>query len=300
MKAYEIEPRGPYSLHLTFTGTEPAFPTVYDGRYLWRVVETGEGLVPVRVEQIGPREEPLLRVEVFSSRGSGEALEALCQFLCAHDDLRSAYDRMRTDRALREMLPYVKGMMPWTAFGPLEGLVDAILFQQISLRAAFSIIRRFVEGLGRPVKIGQQVLYAFPSPEDIMRAGPEVLRSLGLSKNKASYVFNLAKAVLEGFDPGGLGDKPTEEAMEILMSLKGVGRWTAEIFMATGLKRWEVVPADDLGIKRAFRQLYGVEDVNVIRSITSGWERDAWPIAYYMLVWCERKERVMGTPQEAR
>ena len=54
-RVYELEPRAPYSLHLTFTGTEPAFPTVYDGRCLWRVVKTSEGLVPARVEQVGPR-----------------------------------------------------------------------------------------------------------------------------------------------------------------------------------------------------------------------------------------------------
>jgi len=300
MKTYEVEPKAPYSLHLTFMGTEPAFPTVYDGRCLWRVVETGEGLVPARVEQVGPREEPLLRVKVFSSRGSDEALEALCRFLCAHDDLGRAYSRMEADRALGEMLPYVKGMMPWTAFGPFEGLIDAILFQQISLKAAFSIIRRFVEWLGKPVKIGQHVFYTFPRPEDILRAGQDTLRSLGLSKNKASYVLNLAEAVLEGFDPGSLEDVPAERALEVLTGLKGVGRWTAEIFMATGLKKWEVVPADDLGIRRAFRQLYGVEDASAIRSITSRWGRDAWPIAYYMLVWCERKERVISALKKAR
>ena len=299
-RVYELEPRAPYSLHLTFTGTEPAFPTVYDGRCLWRVVKTSEGLVPARVEQVGPRDEPLLRVEFFSREGEEEALDALCRFLCIRDDLGSAYSRLGREERLRAMLPYVMGMMPWTAFRPFEGLIDAILFQQISLRAAFSIIRRFVEGLGRPIRIGHRILYAFPGPEDIVRAGRESLRSLGLSRNKAIYVLGLAEAVLEGLDVEELESKPADEAMKVLMGLKGVGRWTAEIFLATGLKKWEVVPADDLGVRRAFRQLLGVEDTAAIRAVASGWGRDAWPIAYYMLVWCERKERLVGALEEAR
>ena len=294
-RTYELEPKtAPYSLHLTFTGTEPAFPTVYDGKCLWRVVDVDEALVPVKVEQVGRPEEPLLRVEVMSAQGADEALEALCRFLCVQDDLGRAYARMEDDPVLRPMVPFLRGMMPWTAFGPLEGLVDAIIFQQISLRAAFSIIRRFVSGLGKPVRVGDRVLYAFPKMGDVLKAGQEGLRRLGLSKNKASYLLSLAEAVLEGFDPGELSRAPVQEALRALMGLRGVGRWTAEIFMATGLKRWEVIPADDLGIRRAFGQLYGLEDREAIRSLASRWGRDAWPIAYYMLVWCERRDRVVG------
>ncbi|RLI07723.1 hypothetical protein DRO32_03415, partial [Candidatus Bathyarchaeota archaeon] len=208
-------------------------------------------------------------------------------------DLGRAYARMEADPVLRPMAQLLKGMMPWTAFGPLEGLVDAIIFQQISLRAAFSIIRRFVSGIGRPVRAGGRVLYAFPKMRDVLEAGLEGLRRLGLSKNKASYLLGLAEAVLEGFDPEGLSELPVGEALKALTGLRGVGRWTAEIFMATGLKRWEVVPADDLGIRKAFGQLYGLRDAGEIRSLVSRWGRDAWPIAYYMLVWCERRDRVL-------
>ncbi len=297
---YEIEPRAPFSLHLTFMGTEPAFPSVYDGRYLWRVVETADGsLVPLRVEQIGPVEEPRLRVEVLAHGvpEAEEALKALCRFLCAQDDLTGAYAKMEADPALRPMLGPLRGMMPWTAFGPVEGLMDAIIFQQISLKAAFSIIERFVKGLGTPVRVRNRTLYAFPRLETIASAGPEALRALGLSRNKASYILGVAEALLSGFDLADLAAKPTEEAIRDLMRLRGVGRWTAEFFLAIGLKRWEVVPADDLGVRRAFSCLYGLEDPRgeQIRSLVARWGRDAWPIAYYMLVWCERKERVVSS-----
>ena len=304
MRAVEVEPRGPFSLKLTLVGTEPAFPSVFDGQALWRLIRTAEGsLVAVRVEQIGPMEEPVLRVSFLSGpvgdEEAEEALRAVCRFLCIHDDLSSAYAKMEADPVLRPIGRALRGMMPWTAFRPLEGLFDAIMFQQISLKAAFSIIRRFVMGLGQRVEVGGRVLYAFPRVQDILAAGPERLRALGLSRNKAAYVLNLARAVIEGFDPAGLAGEPLERALEELMALKGVGRWTAELFLATGLKRWEVVPADDLGIRRAFARFYGLEDPrgDAIRAVASRWGRDAWPIAYAMLVASERMDRVLGATQ---
>jgi len=256
--------------------------------------------VAIKVVQIGPLDEPRLKVSFPSGQvddeGAEEAVRAICRFLCVEDDLSSAYAKMEADPVLRPIGSALKGMMPWTAFEPLEGLFNAIMFQQISLKAAFSIIRRFVMGLGEHVEVRGRVLYAFPTLEAIRCAGVERLRALGLSKNKASYILSLAEAVLEGFDPASLADKPVEEAIRTLTRLKGVGRWTAELFMATGLKRWEVVPADDLGVRRAFASLYGLEDPrgDAIREAAAKWGRDAWPIAYAMLVWNERRDRLLG------
>ena len=302
-RSYEVEPIPPYSLRATFTGTEPAFPSVFDGRCLWRVVRASSGtLVPLRVEQVGPPDDPLLLVEVLPSSPPAseadveEALRALCRFLCTGDDLSSAYAKMAADQALRPILPYVRGMMPWTAFTPVEGLINAIVFQQISLRVAFSIMERFVKGLGEAIRVRGRILYAFPSLDAIMRAGQDGLRMLGLSRNKASYILGIAEALEEGqLDLEALSRLPVGRAIGELTALRGVGRWTAELFLATGLKRWEVVPADDLGVRRAFSSIYGLEKPSgeAIRALCSRWGRDAWPIAYSMLVWAERRERLL-------
>ncbi|HEW89816.1 MAG TPA: hypothetical protein ENG43_00550, partial [Candidatus Bathyarchaeota archaeon] len=75
-RIYEIEPKAPYSLKLTFTGTEPAFPSVFDGGRLWRVVRTSSGaLVPLGVEQKGPVDEPLLKIEVLLGSVEEEGAE---------------------------------------------------------------------------------------------------------------------------------------------------------------------------------------------------------------------------------
>jgi len=306
MKKLEVEPRAPFDLHLTLVGTEPAFPSIYDDQYLWRLVRTSEGsLVAVRARQIGSVDEPLLEIDFpsgpVSDEEAEEALSAVCRFLCVSDDLSGAYAKMNADPRLRPIGRALRGMMPWTAFKPLEALFDAIIFQQISLKAAFSIIRRFVMGLGEAMKVRGRTLYAFPRPEAIVRAGLERLRALGLSKNKANYVLNLAKSVLEGFDPSELGNKPAGAILNEVIRLKGIGRWTAELFMATGLKRWEIIPADDLGIRRAFIAIYGLEDPrgDEIRALAARWGRDAWPIAYSMLVWNERRERVLAGKRRA-
>src|SRR5438105_494509 len=124
---------------------------------------------------------------------------------------------------------------------PFQSLVQSIIYQQLSGKAAATILGRF-EGLFQAGR--------FPAPEEVLAASPEQLRSAGLSRPKAGYVRGLAEHSVAGRLPTLKAcDLLTDaEIVERLTEIKGVGRWTAEIFLMFNLGRPDVLPVYDLGV----------------------------------------------------
>jgi DNA-3-methyladenine glycosylase II len=137
-------------------------------------------------------------------------------------------------------------------------LANAITGQQISVAAAAGIWKRLN---GR-----------FPRflPEDIHDASPEELRACGLSGRKAEYLRGIADAFASGEVSDGRFDSwSDEEILKRLCSLRGVGTWTAEMFLIFHLRRPDVLPLGDIGLHRAARKLYGwpeKEDAGTVRA----------------------------------
>ena len=138
---------------------------------------------------------------------------------------------------------------------PLEGrdpyfdLVRTIVFQQLSVKAANTIFERFT------------TLFEdrWPHPSQLIQLDMELLRSAGLSKQKAAYVKNVAAFFLEeGLLSFNWQERDEEWIIELLTRIKGVGRWTAEMILMFTLNRPDVFPLDDLGIQTAMTRLYGV------------------------------------------
>ncbi|MFN0021985.1 MAG: DNA-3-methyladenine glycosylase family protein [Pirellulaceae bacterium] len=131
-------------------------------------------------------------------------------------------------------------------------LVRSIISQQISTAAARSI-RAKLEALIAPEKV---------SPEVLARFTLEQLKSAGLSSQKATYLHDLAGKTADGtVRLKTIGKMEDEEAIEELIQVKGIGRWTAQMFLIFSLGRPDVFPPDDLGIKMALRNLYGLTDL---------------------------------------
>jgi len=134
---------------------------------------------------------------------------------------------------------------------PFLALARAIVGQQLSTKAARSIWERVVETLGEE-----------PSPASILAAAPEDLRGAGLSNSKVEYLTELAQSVESGgLDLARIGDRADEDVIAELIEVKGIGRWTAEMFLIFHLGRPDVVSAGDLGIRRAIQLAYGLEDL---------------------------------------
>ena len=129
-------------------------------------------------------------------------------------------------------------------------LVRSIVGQQLSTLAARAIYRRLLEHFGG----------AYPTPEQILAADAEALRAAcGLSRAKVSYLRSLAEHVVEGkLDLARVATLPDDEIVAELTAVKGLGTWSAHMFLMFQLERPDVLPVGDLGIRRAVSTVYGL------------------------------------------
>ena len=150
---------------------------------------------------------------------------------------------------------------------PFEALVRAIAHQQIHARAAEAILGRLL------------ALYPgsdFPEPAQLLATDPEVQRACGLSNAKLVSIRGIAQARLDGVVPSlheaaGLSDA---ELIERLVSLRGVGRWTVEMFLIYSLERMDILPVDDFGVREGYRRLKGLDKAPTPRQL--GVLGEAW------------------------
>jgi DNA-3-methyladenine glycosylase II len=133
---------------------------------------------------------------------------------------------------------------------PYGTLLRSIVGQQLSTKAARSIYGRLIELFGGRT----------PTPQELIDTDPAVVRSVGLSNAKVKYVRSLADHVLSGeLELERLPDLGDEEVMRELTAVKGIGQWSAHIFLIFQLGRKDVLPVGDLGIRRAVERAYGLE-----------------------------------------
>ena len=127
-----------------------------------------------------------------------------------------------------------------------HSLAEAIVYQQLNGKAAVTIFKRFTALAGDPV-----------TPEGILKLTAEQLRAVGLSKQKSSYLFDMAERAKRGdLDFSKLADMSDDEVIEHLTQVKGVGVWTAHMFLMFTLRRANVLPTGDFGIRMAIHKQY--------------------------------------------
>jgi DNA-3-methyladenine glycosylase II len=127
-----------------------------------------------------------------------------------------------------------------------HSLAEAIIYQQLNGKAAVTIFKRFAALAGEPL-----------TPEGILKLSEEQLRSVGLSKQKSSYLRDLAAKTHEGkLDFGRLPKLSDDEVIEHLTQVKGIGVWTAHMFLMFALRRPNVLPTGDFGVRMAMKKYY--------------------------------------------
>lgn len=133
-----------------------------------------------------------------------------------------------------------------------ETLVKSIVYQQLSGRVAKVIFERLLSALPGGAL----------TPDSILALRPAKMRSVGLSKQKTTYIRDLARLTRKGaVDFAALPDLPDAEVIEHLTQVKGVGVWTAHMFLIFALRRTNVLPSGDLGIRMAIRKAYGLAEL---------------------------------------
>lgn len=158
-----------------------------------------------------------------------------------------------------------------------QALVESIISQQLSVKAAASIEKRFYA-----------LFDGIPSPEQLVMTDIETLRGAGLSRPKARYIQDLATHVIDGtvvFET--LSSLTNEEVVEELTRVKGIGEWTASMFLMFCMGRLDVLPVGDLGIKNGIKKLYELPtlpDASTIQALATqnGWHPYESVASWYM------------------
>ncbi|HVI84740.1 MAG TPA: DNA-3-methyladenine glycosylase [bacterium] len=174
------------------------------------------------------------------------------------DDLRCCYRLLGADPVMAPLVRQCRGLRNVRTPNLYEALAIAILNQQISVGAAESIRRRFFAALGDRLAWAGTTYVGFPSPRRLRATSPRALQVLGLSRQKARYILEVADRAAAGLlEPARFDGVSDEEATTMLMDVPGVGRWTAEIALMRGLGRHDIFPAGDLGLIVAAQRALG-------------------------------------------
>lgn len=165
-------------------------------------------------------------------------------------DLGGFWAWARGEPVLARLEEPLRGYRPPLAVDPWEMLVTSITAQQVSLHSAFAVRSRLIERFGER----HEHAWAFPTRERIAAAGEDEIRAVGFSGRKAEYVTGLARSDL---DLGRLASRSDDEVVEAITGVRGLGRWTADWFLARCLARADAWPAGDLGVRKAVSHFYG-------------------------------------------
>jgi len=168
---------------------------------------------------------------IKSQRGLDAHLDALCAIAPEFEGIRVASGEF----SLRWLQPGYAGLV-WVVMG-----------QQISVAAAKAIMARLETTLGTV------------TPQTVTRASDEKLRAAGLSRQKIATLRQSAKAVKNGLDLDALQSMEAEEAVETLRAVKGIGRWTAEVYLLFALGHPDIFPAGDLALQESARLAFDLE-----------------------------------------
>jgi DNA-3-methyladenine glycosylase II len=165
--------------------------------------------------------------------------------------MRQALDHLKAaDPVLRQL---IEGVGPYRIefLEPgFEALVKAIVLQQLSGKVAQIIFDRLAAACGD----GRL------TPEAVLKLRTPKLRAIGLSKQKIEYIRDVARRIVRGkLDLAALAGAPDEDVLETLTAIKGIGPWTVHMFLIFALRRVNVMPSGDLGIRAAVRKVYGLE-----------------------------------------
>jgi DNA-3-methyladenine glycosylase II len=157
-------------------------------------------------------------------------------------------------------------------------LVSAIIGQQLSEKAGATIYKRFLTLFDGKL----------PSPEQILTTDTEAIRGIGCSYSKVGYMKDLAQHIIDGrLDLAHIATLPNDIVIEQLVAVKGIGEWSAHMFMMFSLGRLDILPTGDLGVRKAMMNLYGLPELpkHVVMheiALTRGWTPYQSVASWYM------------------
>jgi DNA-3-methyladenine glycosylase II len=265
----------------------------WDGQTFRRALVLNGKPAEVAVTQIGSMAAPRLQATVtgvpFGPEVKSGVTEALNRMLGLQADLKGFYRYAANDTRLAILARRFRGLKPPRFPSLFEALVNGIACQQFTLASGIQLLNRLSENFGVSFKRAGIGARAFPRPEDLAALKPELLRSLGFSRQKAGAILELSRTIVAGnLDRDGLASLDDGSALEQLCGLHGVGRWTAEYVLLRGLGRLHIFPGDDVGARNTVQQWLGLRkplDYNGTRRLLAKWKPYAGLIYFHMLLY---------------
>ncbi len=290
-----LKPMPPFRLDYTVWVLRRRPDNAWDhwkGQIYRRIIPLSDSCVDVSVVQTGPPEAPYLKIVGRSSAFPVHAEElitsALERLLGLRSDLTLFYEMAAADPFLAPLAQTYRGVKPPRFLSLFESLVNAIACQQLSLTVGIRLLNSLCDRYGRYSLDTNSTNHAFPLPEDLAGSDLESMRTMGFSRQKALAIIMLANSSCDGaLDLDAIETMDDELALENLLKLRGVGRWTAEYALLRGMGRQHIFPGDDVGARNNLIRWLNISqplDYDGIGEILRHWRPYAGLIYFHLLL----------------
>lgn len=173
---------------------------------------------------------------------------------------------------------------------PFQSLARAIIYQQISGKAAASIYKKFVALFGieveSPIDWESKSAHQFPTPKEVLKMPDARLRSAGLSAQKTAYLKDLALKFSDGtIEHERIHELSNDDIIASLTRVKGIGIWTVQMFLIFTLNREDVLPTGDFGIRKGFQSIYKLRSLpspRTMERLAKPWREHASVASWYL------------------
>ncbi len=291
---FVIEPKPPFDFQkmmqrLTVTGKTHVIKLNEQFTEYEKIIRIQEVSCFVKVVSSGTVTSPILNCKAIPLNGhvSEEAVKKKIQQLFSTEvDLSPLYEHFSKHERLDLVLQRFEGLKLLTDTDLFESIVKIIIGQQVNLTFAGTLTERLIELAGNQVKVEGSTFQVFPTPTSVAKLKYEDLRELQFSQRKAEYIIDLAKLITEGaMDFESLWSMSDEDVMETLLPIRGIGKWTIECLLIFGMGRTDVLPAADIGLRNAIRQVWKLADQpseEEVRMLAMDWKPWRTYITYYL------------------
>lgn len=259
---FEFSPHPPYHFALTAACSRLYDTThVYRDGALYRLLRAGNGLALVRVTDVCSDPAPLcIRAEVVATQGAVDKVTlavTLHHWLAVALSFSDFYDMVEDDPALRLIVHSLHGLHMLRTPSVFEALMVTMIEQQIALSAAQKAERWLIHNYGDRLTHEGVDYYAFPTPQTIAALDEVALTPLKITFMRMRRMIAIARAIVEGsLDLEGLHHASHDEAYRALMTLNGVGHWTAAWTMIRALGVYTYVGSADVALRAAVNQYW--------------------------------------------
>jgi len=255
--------------------TVPSMEAVADGDYR-RSLRAGGRIVTLAIRPLNRKGGSALAVRSAPDLPAAEIRRLIVRMFDLEADLAGFLSLAAADPLLSRIVPRRPGIRLPQLLDPFEGMVRAIVGQQVSVAGAATTLDRLVRLLGEPAPpLDGHSFLAFPTPEAVAAARPEEIGiGAGLTRAKTKAIQGVATAVLDGrIDWDRLRAGTAEDSQAVLVALPGIGPWTASYVRMRTLGDRDAFPASDLGVIKALRVLTPQGEAITIPEITALGER---------------------------